>query len=211
MRLLALFTLVAALFQAGPAQAQGGRSGMSTGAPLTNVDAHRDLSAFGHCYARTHRSAALALIATTPGSREESRVFDRLVGGERYTCMAGGTETNASLIYFRGVIAEGLLKAGQGVPDNLVLAIPTVAEVSDLGGVARCYAAGHSTEIQSLLATNVGSREDSAAVAALWDDFRACMPAGFRVRLNAPWIRFLLAEAALRLPRAAAASMEASR
>lgn len=210
MRPLMLLALVAALSQAGVAHAQSGRSGMSTGAPLTNVDAYRDLSAFGHCYARTNRSGALAFIATTPGSREEARVFDRLIGGERYTCMAGGTETNASLVYFRGVVAEGLLKAGQGVPDNLVLAIPTVAEVSDLGGVARCYAAGHSAEIQSLLETNVGSREETAAVAALWEDFRACFPEGFRVRLNAPWIRFLLAEAMLRLPPAASASTEAS-
>jgi hypothetical protein len=152
----------------------------------------------------------LAFIATAPGSRDEARAFDRLIGGERFTCMAGGTETSASLVYYRGVVAEGLLGAGQGVPSNLVLAIPTVAEVSDLGGVARCYAAGHSAEIQALLETNVGSGEETAAVAALWDDFRACMPANFRVRLNAPWIRFLLAEAALRLSRTTSASTEAA-
>ena len=33
---------------------------------------------------------------------------------------------------------------------------------------------------------------------AFWSGFRTCMP-GFTVRLNAPWIRFLLAEALLRL------------
>jgi hypothetical protein len=181
------------------AQAQGGRSGMSTADPLRNVNAFRELSAFGACFARSSRSAALDFIATEPNSRQESEIYNRYIGGERYNCHGGGSGwTQASLVYWRGVIAEGLLRSG-GVPASHVLPAPALADVRDLDDVARCYAAGHAPQIRELLATPLGSQEEVAAVAALWNDFRACMPARFNVRLNAPWIRFLLAEAMLRL------------
>jgi hypothetical protein len=100
-------------------------------------------------------------------------------------------------VFARGAIAEGLLRS-EGVPDNYRLPAPTPAEARDLHGVARCYTSGHRTEVETLLQTQPGSPEEVKAVAALWNDFRTCMP-GFKVRLNAPWIRFLLAEALLRL------------
>ena len=50
-----------------------------------------------------------------------------------------------------------------------------------------------------MLATRAGSAEELAATTALWNDFRTCLPRHFNVRLNAPWIRYLLAEAILRL------------
>jgi hypothetical protein len=106
--------------------------------------------------------------------------------------------------FARGAIAEGLLLTG-GVPDTYRLAIPSPADARELHGVARCYAAGHQNEVEKLLKTHPGSREEVAAVAALWNDFRKCMP-GKTVRLNAPWIRFLLAEALLRTPSSTTAS-----
>jgi hypothetical protein len=70
--------------------------------------------------------------------------------------------------------------------------------VRDLHGVARCYTSGHRNEVEALMKIHPGSQEEVKAVAALWEDFRKCMPK-FQVRLNAPWIRFLLAEALLRI------------
>lgn len=197
-----------ALSLAGGASAQiaPGRSGMSSSDRLTNVQAFRDLRAFGVCYVRTQRRDALVLIATTPGSREEDEAFRRRAYGERTTCLFGGTNMTLPTIYMRGAIAEGLLRSG-GVPDNLRLIAPAASEVRNLHDVARCYASGHRAEVQALLETNPGSPEEAAAVAALWNDFRACMP-GFRVRLNAPWIRYLLAEAILRLSPPDAAPRE---
>jgi hypothetical protein len=185
-------------------QVAPGRSGMSTETRLENVRAFRDLSRFGRCYVDRHRDRALSLIATTPGTPEEEQIFRRLIRGDQY-CLHPGTTVNLSVIYFRGVIAEGLLRSDAGVPASHRLPAPTVAEVRSLGDVARCYASGHRVQVQNLLATEAGSPEELAAVQSLWNDFRSCLPPDARIRLNATWIRFLLAEALLRLAPDAAA------
>lgn len=202
---LLCWAALAALASSGAASAQiaSGRSGVSTSERLTNVRAFTDLRNFGICFVRTQRRAALTLIATVPGSPEETQAFNRFVFGERSTCMFGGTNVEASIVYMRGVIAEGLLLSG-GVPETHRLPAPTAAEVRNLGDVARCYVAGHRAEAQTVLATRLGSAEEVAAVTAVWEDFRTCLPPSQRIRLNAPWIRFLLAEAMLRLPPAGA-------
>lgn len=191
-----------ALTGAANAQIGSGRSGISTADRLENVNAFSELNTFGRCIAGSSRSRAFSLLATTPGSREESALFNRHVFGQN-SCLGSGTDMTLSIVYVRGVIAEALFEARAPVPANLVQTAPAPAEVRDLGGVARCYTAGHRSEVQALLSTRAGSAEELAAVSALWNNFRACMPEGFRVRLNAQWIRFLLAEAMLRLAPAA--------
>ncbi|HZG08520.1 MAG TPA: hypothetical protein VEZ70_06025 [Allosphingosinicella sp.] len=146
--------------------------------------------------ARTQRKAALALIATAPDSREEEKILRKLVWGEQTTCMSGGTQMQMPNLFARGVIAEGLLRS-EGVPEELRLPSPSPAQVRDLHGAARCYTSSHRPDVERLLQTRAGSAEEVKAVAALWDEFRTCMP-NFKVRLNAPWIRYLLAEALLR-------------
>lgn len=188
---------VALLTQSASAQMASGRSGMSTSAPLNNVSAFNDLQKLGECFAKHHRKQALAIISTVPGSAEEDEVFKRVFYGERATCMFAGTNMSMSTIYARGVVAEGLLRS-QGVGQEYVLAAPTPAEARDLHGVARCYASSHQAEVRMLLQTKAGSPAEVKAVTAIWEGFSACMP-DFNVRLNAPWIRFLLAEALLRL------------
>jgi hypothetical protein len=187
-----------ALLCAQPAGAQlgTGQSGHSSASPSTNAQPFRELQVFGLCFAKTRRQAALTLIATVPDSPEEDKAFKQLVYGEHNTCLFGGTRMSMPTLFARGAIAEGLLKS-EGVPDEYRLPSPSPAEVRDLHGVARCYTSGHRSEVQNLLQTQPGSAKEKAAVAALWNDFRACMP-DFTVRLNAPWIRFLLAEALLR-------------
>jgi hypothetical protein len=190
---------LAALLYSGEAASQigQGQSGHSSSAPLTNVRPFRELQVFGACFAKSRRRDALTLIATVPGSSEENKAFRQLVFGEHEGCLFGGTRMAMPIVFARGAIAEGLLKA-EGVPESYRLLKPTPAEVRDLHGVARCYTDGHRSEVQALLKTQPGSPEEVAAISALWNDFRTCMP-GFNVRLNAPWIRFLLAEALLRL------------
>jgi hypothetical protein len=188
-----------ALFFSAAASAQigSGQSGMSTSTPLTNVRAFDELSALGVCLAKTQRRDALAAIATVPGSKEEDKFFQKFFYGERTTCLFGGTRMSMPIIFARGAIAEGLLRS-KGVPAEYILSAPAPADTRNLHEVARCYTSGHRTEVEALLKTDAGSPEEVKAVAAQWEDFRTCMP-GFKVRLNAPWIRFLLAEALLRL------------
>ena len=203
---LGLLALVGMAGMTRPALGQiaTGRSGMSTEMRLENVRAMRDLIRFGRCYVSMHRNQALSLLATTPGTAEEGEVFRRLVRVEQ-NCLFPGTMT-LSAVYFRGAIAEAFLRSPEGVPASYRLPAPTLAEVRHLGDVARCYASGHRVQAQNLLATEAGSPEELAAVQSIWNDFRTCLPADARVRLNATWIRFLLAEALLRLDPAAPAS-----
>lgn len=198
--------VLAAVLVSGVAQAQraGGRSGMSTGDALTNVRAFEELRAFGRCVADGERQNALAIIATVPGSTEERDALSKYVYRERSTCLFGGTTMRMPTQFARGTIAEGLLSKG-GVPDSYHLPAPAVGEAKDLHGVARCYTTGHRDEVKSVLATKPGSREETKVLLGLWDEFRKCMPDA-NIRLNAPWIRYLLAEAVLRLPPAAPAA-----
>jgi hypothetical protein len=136
-------------------------------------------------------------MATTPDSPEEKKILKKWVYGERETCLFGGSEMVMPGLFARGAIAEGLLRA-EGVPATHRLPSPSAAEVRDLHGAARCYTSSHRAEVQKLMQFHPGSREEMTAIAALWPGFKACMP-NFTVRLNAPWIRFLLAEALLRL------------
>jgi hypothetical protein len=199
MKGLVLFALVLASFStSASAQLGTGQSGISTSAPLSNLRPYRELQKFGECFAKIERQKALTLLATAPGTADEAKAFDRLVFGEDQTnCLFGGTQMSMSLLLARGAIAEGMLRTG-GVPENFRLSAPAASETKNLHEVARCYASGHRSEVKRLLQTPLGTPEEVKAVAGLWEGFRTCMP-GFNVRLNAPWIRFLLAEAVLRL------------
>lgn len=204
LQMAGLLAATACFALSAPAAAQLGtsRSGMSTSERLENVRAMRALSRFGGCIARTYRNGALAILASEPGSDEEGELFRRYVFGEQ-TCAL--YDTTVSLVYMRGVIAEGLLRSGEALPANYRLPAPVLAEVRNLHDAARCYVSGRHDRVQALLATEAGSAEELAAVRALWSEFSdACIPDNFRFRLNASWIRFLLAEAMLRLAPATA-------
>lgn len=187
-----------------PAQPVPGRSGMSTADALTNVDAFTDLAHFGRCFASMNRQAVFGVLATTPGSTAETEMFRRVLANDEQQCLHGGTRTQASNAYFRGVFAEGLLTNRTPLPPNLIQTPIPVDQVSDLGGIGRCYIGAHRAEAQALLATRLGSAEEMAAVRILWPSFNACIPRRFSIRLNAPWIRMLIAEAVLRVPARAA-------
>ena len=179
------------------AQIAPGRSGTSTTSPSTNTRPFQQLQAFGTCLAQTQKKDALALIATAPGSAEEEKVLRKVVFGEHISCLFGGTTMSMPGVFARGAVAEGLLRSG-GVPDSYRLPTPAPNEVRDLHGAARCYTSSHRGDVTNLLRSKPGGAEEVKAVAALWEEFRACMP-NLKVRLNAPWIRFLLAEALLRV------------
>jgi hypothetical protein len=179
------------------AQIGTGQSGVSTSTPVTNVRPYKELQSFGTCLAQTQRKAALSLIATIPGTPDEAKMLRKVVYGEHTTCMFGGTTMQLPDVFARGAVAEGLLRA-DGVPVEYQLPAPSPSEVRDLHGAARCYAATHRSDVEKLLQTSPGTPEEVKAVAAFWNEFRACMPK-LNVRLNAPWIRFLLAEALLRV------------
>ena len=190
---------------AAVAQTAPARSGSSSNASLGNMNAYRQLRDFGICFARTERTAALAIIAAPQGSPEEARAMRGTIFGEdlNTNCMGGGDRSVMSTVFARGTVAEGLVMSG-GVPPQMRLPAPPPEQVRDLPGAGRCYAAAHETEIRGLLATRIGSDEERAAAAALWPGFRPCL-ARFSIRLNPVWIRYILAEGLLTLAPAAPA------
>lgn len=193
---------IAALLCAGDANAQTGSAMSET--QMANMKPFRELQAFGDCLARAQKKPSLDIIATEPGSREEAKLLKRYVYGEHTMCMFGGTNMTMPAVFARGAVAEGLLRQG-GVPATHRLPSVEPGKARNLHDVARCYTSTHRGEVEKLMSIRPGGPEEVKAVAALWPDFRKCMP-GFNVRLNAPWIRFLLAEALLRLEPTTTAS-----
>ena len=205
----ASLTLLAAAGLAATAQAQlaPGRSGKSTLSYMGREEAMNELAMFGRCYAKRSRDESLSLIATRPSSREEAQTDAKLFRSDNLLCLAPGTSMRMPLAYVRGAIAEGLLRAGTGVPAEYRQPAPTAAEVRNLSDAARCYVADHKSEARSLLETAVGSREEFDAVSKLMGGFEACLPDGVSIQFDATVIRFRLAEALLRLgPPATAAA-----
>ena len=190
------WTALVALCLSGTLFAQG-RSGSSTNDTLSNMNAYRELRMFGICVARSQRADALAVIAARHGSPEEVDLIRRRILGERETCMGAGDTTRMTTTLARGALAEGLLLSG-GVPPELRLPAPRPEEVRDLAGAGRCYASGHQTEARAVLAAQIASPQETAAIRGIWNDFRTCL-SRFQVRLNAVWIRYLLAEGLLML------------
>jgi hypothetical protein len=198
MKILNLGALVGLLLSgAAVAQTPSGRAGMSTDARAANVNAYRELQILGVCFARSQRPNALAVIATAPGSREETEVLRRRFYGERDTCTLGGSEIQMSYFHARGAIAEGLLKTGGASPE-IQRPAPATSEIRTLVDAGLCFASTHRAQAQGLLETLPGTPEETAAVTALWQNFRTCIP-GFQIRLNAIWIRYIIAEGLLRL------------
>ena len=200
----ALLTVDAAIAQIGR-----GYSGRSDGEIeyVDNEEAMRILSAFGNCYAQHSTTRALELIGTDPGSREEAETYRRLFRTQNLNCLGEATELTMPVAYVRGAIAEGLLERNTVLPANLVRAAPAPGvEVRKLSEAARCYAVGHGAQIRAMLATPASGERQMAALRPMVDGFFNCLPASARNRrLDATQLRYVLAEALLRLPATAPA------
>jgi hypothetical protein len=209
------FGLAALAFGAAatPAAAQlpSGVSGYSsTIVTADNEEALRTLTAFATCYARTNAADGFALLATDPGSVAESTTYRHMFRSDNQACLGDGTSLSVPVTFVRGAIAEALLERGAPVPAALVRAAPAPgAEIRRYTEAARCYAANHGAAIRTMLAASPGGQRELAALRPLADDFFRCMPANAQDRrFNATHLRYLLAEALLRLPSATASAAE---
>ncbi|HEX8579441.1 MAG TPA: hypothetical protein VF655_07580 [Allosphingosinicella sp.] len=216
MRSILIKSLVAAAVactgQAASAQLPSSRSGSSSMTYLSDQEGMAALAVFGRCYAKEEPEKALRLLATEPSSRGEAQTYIALFKKSDEYCLGDVSSMSADLALVRGAIAEGLFKANVPLPPAMVLPAPAPAEVRNLAGAARCYAAAHREEVGKLIAsTKPGSKAEYEAVSALMPDFFKCVPEGAKFSFGATVIRFRLAEALLRTapPAAAAASAAA--
>lgn len=95
------------------AQLAPGQSGSSTLTYIDQAEAMITAHFFGRCYAKKNRDDALAIIATAPGSREESMTLRQRFKRDNIACMTANTNLRMPLPYVRGVIVEGLVRSGR--------------------------------------------------------------------------------------------------
>lgn len=195
---------LAAGFQGASAQLAPGMSGSSTLRYYDRETGMSVLASFGRCYAKNETARALRLIATPPTSLAERRTYIALFKKANAYCLGDMNSLSADLPLVRGAIAEGLYRQGMSIPEELMQPVPAPAQVRDLSGAARCYAAPHGAEVRALLETKPGGRKEYDAVSKLMPEFLKCVPEGAQLNSSATVIRFRLAEAMLRTSRAAA-------
>lgn len=192
---------LAALFGgacAASAQLAPGRSGTSTLTYLSNEESMVALQQFGRCYAKQETAKALRLISTEPTSKAEAQTYIALFRKQNQSCLGDVNELSMDLPLVRGAIAEGLYRNGGALPPTLMQSAPGPAEVRNLAGAARCYAASRREEVRKLLDSRAGSRKEFDSVSGLMPDFYKCVPGGAKFNFSATVIRFRLAEALLR-------------
>ena len=204
--ILAIALLGFGALAAGSAGAQiaPGQSGKSSASYLGRSEVWRSFERFGSCTAQKRTEQAWALIATTPGSKEESKALSALQ--KVNSACPIDFEIKTWVANLRGAIAEGLLERGIAVPASAAFNFHVPegsARTLDEGLV--CFAARHPRRIRALAAETVpGSPEELAAVRAMLPDLKRCAPGGIlRGKLNATFIRFWLVEIVLRLSPAA--------
>jgi len=201
-----LLILFAVLPTAAIAQLAPSRSGTSTMSYLGGQAGWNELRDFGACYASYETKDALKLVATKPASVEEIETYKQLFRKANQYCLGSVTSLRASSALVRGAIAEGLYKKKIPVPANLAVAtVPTVEQVHNVSDAALCYAGSHRGEALSLVnETKPGSKDEYAAIDALWNGFAECIPPIARqsVQIETTLVRFRIAEALWRLGNA---------
>lgn len=199
-RRLVLAFLLATSAGTAHAQLGNGQSGSSTTTYIGQDEALEALVWFGRCYGKQYQKQALALMATVPGSNAERALVRKLFRGSSMSCMASDTTVNGVPIpYIRGVIAEGLLRAGAPLPASHKVRPLVAANVRSLSDAARCYAPSNRAGVAQLLETRPGSRQEADLVRGMIERFVDCIPATRGEEYYPTLIRFRLAEALLRL------------
>lgn len=191
--------VVTAMTGGAQAQLASGRSGSSTLTYIDQAEAMITLNWFGRCYAKKNRDDALTLIATRPSSPQERQTIRSLFKRDNIACMSSDTNLRMPIPYVRGVIVEGLVRAGMGVPASHVLPVASAADVRNVSDAARCYVPAHRSDVQNLMETKPASKKEFEAVSAIMGELSKCLSSNSPSELDATLVRYRLIEALLRL------------
>jgi len=193
-----LVTPSAALAQYG----SGSHSGISTEWTFSGRGALDELNTFGACFATRQTKDALRLVGTEAGSVDEARVYKALFSKEQY-CLGNLSGLSAPWKYVRGAVGEGFYHERVPVPAGFAAPHDLAPEkVQSFMDAAICYAGKHQADAQQLIdQTKPATKEEAAAIDALWANFTAClppnMPSGFKIENVV--LRYRIAEALWRL------------
>jgi len=197
-----------------PAQAQRDPSrSMRLGETPSSPQDLRILDRFSRCVAGRQENAAAALLAADPATSDYRSGMRRLAQSN-WGCLGSGT-LNFNEALFAGGLAEALLRRGNANtnlmartahdPGRPALAVRNEAELMSI-----CTVRAAPSQVEALLASEVASPEEAAAVRALMPQIGQCLSAGVNMRLNRPALRAALALATHRLVRHNGAVMRAS-
>ena len=193
------------LFATLPAQAQRDPSrAMRLGETPSSPQELRILDRFSRCVAGRQEAAVIALLATDP-STSDYRSNMRRLAQSNWGCLGEGALKFHEAL-FAGGLAEALLRRRNA---NTNLAARTAHDPSRAALQARdeaelmsiCTVRSAPAQVEALLASEVASPEEAAAVRALMPQIGQCLAAGVNMRLNRPALRAALALATHRLVR----------
>jgi hypothetical protein len=200
-RLVLLSAAIAAFLSlpaAAPAQLSPGYSGFSGIRYMGQEEVWWSIRQLGDCLARTRRTAAIALLATTPGTAQETAATRALLGNNT-SCLQPNSRMRAGRDVIRASVAEGLYRRNFTAPPPAQRFQEPEADAPPLPllvDFASCYVQTHPAEAHNLLAaTRLGSREEHEALRALAPTLGQCLAAGVRFEFPAPLVRLALAEA----------------
>jgi hypothetical protein len=188
----------------GAAQFEPGNthSGSSSERVYTGRGVYDDLAEFGGCFASRETKDALRLLATSPGSLDEARVYKALFSKDQF-CLGDLNWMSVRWQLVRGAVGEGFYARKVPLPPDFAASHGLPREkVQSIMDAAICYADKHPAEARSLIeTTRPESKEQDAALDALWSNFEAClppnMPPGYK--FDALIVRYRIAEAMWRL------------
>ena len=189
--------VVLALVFAGTAHAQ---QRTRFGGEVSTADAALTLHNFSRCVAHRWPERARAILAmdfTTDEYRRRIRTFAHDV----WQC-APQSRLSFSLLPFAGNMAEALLVDEAGNLAERVSydpARPPLVARSETEAMALCAVRAAPQEVSRLLATQVFSDEEAAALREIRPEVQSCLAAGISVSLNRIDLRSMLALAAYRL------------
>jgi hypothetical protein len=206
MKSVRFFQCVALLAASSSAAAQfapgNGQSGTSTEQTFTGRGGWDDLAEFGGCFAARQTQDALKLLATSPGSTDEARVYKQLFSKDQF-CLGDLNGISVRWQYVRGAVGEGFYARKVALPAALAAPHSLQPEkVQSVMDAAICYVDKNTPEARSLIeTTRPETKEESAAIDALWPHFEACLPSNIPAgyKFDRHLLRYRIAEALWRL------------
>ena len=181
--------------------------------PVSTAEARVAMQRFGGCVAQRSQPLAAETIGSDFTTQTYRSRLQRLVRANEDCFREGGRRMLSSNLLFAGAIAEALVES-DAQPLNVRLARaamqPAPRAYSTSDQVAICVVRSLPDETGRLMASEVGSTEEEAAVRALAPAVQACATSR-RLETNAAGLRAILATAAYRSINGAAATGTAQR
>lgn len=163
----------------------------------------RSVYMFAVCTRNHKREAAEKLLATAPGSAEETALVDVILPPGYTECpVLAARTTIRSTIFLRGALAEAMYN-GDGTRPRAESPLPLAGTFQPAAGgslatvassVATCAVRRSPRLAHAVVSNNAGSQREYKALRALEPTLLACLAPGSRLRISRINFRAMIAE-----------------